>query len=590
MATRRLLVEVIGDDASLQRALGRSGAAATGFGDKMAATGERISKVGKKLTTHLTLPIVVAGGAAFRMADAYTDATATVEQHIKTMGVEGVVSLKGLTDEQRKFSMQTGIAQTELVGAAGKLVTFANVAARGTKFINETTRAAADLSAAGFGSVDRASVMLGKALDNPIKGMTALTRVGVSFTAKQAETIKKLVETGHAAKAQGMILKAVQNQVGGTAKEIADPWDRAKASLQAAGITIGTVLMPVVAKVSEFVARLAARFQALSPGTQKAILVVAGLVAAIGPLVSVVGALTAALGFLIANQIVLLIAGVVAVAAAIAAAVIWPDKLKAALERMGLSAHAAGLIVDGLRAVFAVVKGDAMALASLLDTVWGLIKGTVQNALEVIRGIINVVGGLIHGDWARVWHGIKQIVGGTLKEIWLLLKSAVSLLGGVASAVGNAIWNGLKSGATAVINWIIGKLNWLIDKYNLVAGWLTGNIGAIGTIGGSKPPPGFGGLHGPEGRAMGGRVMANVPYMVGESGRELFVPRTAGTIVPNNQLRGGGAGGDTYHVQINVPHWIGSKRDLEDAIVTGLSQWARRNGNAQMRAALGVAT
>ena len=46
----------------------------------------------------------------------------------------------------------------------------------------------------------------------------------------------------------------------------------------------------------------------------------------------------------------------------------------------------------------------------------------------------------------------------------------------------------------------------------------------------------FGGLFG---RANGGRVSANQPYMVGERGREMFVPTTSGTIVPNNQLGGG---------------------------------------------------
>lgn len=42
------------------------------------------------------------------------------------------------------------------------------------------------------------------------------------------------------------------------------------------------------------------------------------------------------------------------------------------------------------------------------------------------------------------------------------------------------------------------------------------------------------------GRAMGGPVSSNTPYMVGERGPELFVPNGAGSIVPNNKLGGGG--------------------------------------------------
>lgn len=59
----------------------------------------------------------------------------------------------------------------------------------------------------------------------------------------------------------------------------------------------------------------------------------------------------------------------------------------------------------------------------------------------------------------------------------------------------------------------------------------------------------FGGLFG-IGKAGGGPVMAGKPYMVGESGREMFVPNSAGSIIPNNQLGGGvGSTAVTYNIQ-----------------------------------------
>jgi len=45
-------------------------------------------------------------------------------------------------------------------------------------------------------------------------------------------------------------------------------------------------------------------------------------------------------------------------------------------------------------------------------------------------------------------------------------------------------------------------------------------------------------------RAGGGSVNPNMPYMVGERGAEMFVPKSAGTIVPNNQVAGAGGGGN----------------------------------------------
>jgi hypothetical protein len=48
------------------------------------------------------------------------------------------------------------------------------------------------------------------------------------------------------------------------------------------------------------------------------------------------------------------------------------------------------------------------------------------------------------------------------------------------------------------------------------------------------------------GFADGGSPPVNKPSIVGENGPELFVPRTAGTVVPNEQLGGGGSTQNTY--------------------------------------------
>jgi hypothetical protein len=58
-----------------------------------------------------------------------------------------------------------------------------------------------------------------------------------------------------------------------------------------------------------------------------------------------------------------------------------------------------------------------------------------------------------------------------------------------------------------------------------------------GALGGIFGKIGLGGvLPGIPGKAMGGSVRANVPYIVGEKGPELFVPRVSGTIIPNDAL------------------------------------------------------
>lgn len=71
----------------------------------------------------------------------------------------------------------------------------------------------------------------------------------------------------------------------------------------------------------------------------------------------------------------------------------------------------------------------------------------------------------------------------------------------------------------------------------------------------------FGKFLGMEGKASGGTVTAGKPYMVGEKGAELFVPNQTGTIVPNNQVGGGGA---NINVSFNITAW--DSKDATQAI------------------------
>jgi len=74
-----------------------------------------------------------------------------------------------------------------------------------------------------------------------------------------------------------------------------------------------------------------------------------------------------------------------------------------------------------------------------------------------------------------------------------------------------------------------------------------------------------------KGKAAGGMVDSGYPYIVGERGRELFVPSSSGKIVPNNQL----GGGDVYNITINSKI---ADESLADVIVTELRKYNKRSG------------
>jgi hypothetical protein len=91
-------------------------------------------------------------------------------------------------------------------------------------------------------------------------------------------------------------------------------------------------------------------------------------------------------------------------------------------------------------------------------------------------------------------------------------------------------------------------------------------LGSLGGTGG-----GAGGIFSSIfGRATGGPVNAGTPYVVGESGREVFVPNRDGRIIPNKDLKGGaGSGGSTT---VNISNYSGQN----------VQQQSRRDGNREI--------
>ncbi len=117
--------------------------------------------------------------------------------------------IAGFAEEMERSTLASAESVED---AAAVLATFRSVS--GETF-TRALRLAQDLAAV-FGQDLRASAtQLGKALEEPVRGISALRRVGISFTASQRDLIQSLVETGQTAEAQKVILDALERQVGG---------------------------------------------------------------------------------------------------------------------------------------------------------------------------------------------------------------------------------------------------------------------------------------------------------------------------------------------------------------------------------------
>jgi len=109
--------------------------------------------------------------------------------------------------------------ETILTDLTSVMLTFTNVTG---KAFDGAQQAALDLSTRMGGDLKGAAVQLGKALNDPVRGVTALRKVGVSFTESQLDQIKVLTESGDLMSAQNIILDEMSHQFGGSAKAAAE--------------------------------------------------------------------------------------------------------------------------------------------------------------------------------------------------------------------------------------------------------------------------------------------------------------------------------------------------------------------------------
>ena len=249
--------------------------------------------VGRNLTMGLTAPLGIMAVQSVKAFDAQAKAIAQVEQGLKsTSGQVGFTSAelqKMASDLQTKTLFGDEVI---LKDATAQLLTFTNIA--GDNFAR-TQKVALDLATRLDGDLKSASIQLGKALNDPVANLSALSRSGIQFSADQKEVIKSLAETGQLAEAQGVILEELERQYGGSAEAAALAGTGPFTQL---GNTIGDISEEFGRLINEFITPLVPKiqgladsFRSLTDRQKQAMLVVGAIAAAAGPLLLTVSAL-----------------------------------------------------------------------------------------------------------------------------------------------------------------------------------------------------------------------------------------------------------------------------------------------------------
>ena len=268
---------------------------------KLKRFGKSIQKTGKSLTTSLTLPIAALGVASVKAFDKQQKAIAQVEAGLKSRaGTVGFTS-KELQKMAADLQKTTLFGDEEILqGATAQLLTFTNIT--GTQF-EKTQQIALDLATRLDGDLKSASIMLGKALNDPVANLSALSRAGIQFSDDQKAVVKSLVETGQLAEAQTIILAELEKQYGGSAAAAAEagfgPIQQLQNQISDLSEQIGERLLPFVKQFVDWLVKMAEKFDGLSESTKDSIVKWGLLLAALGPTLIMIGKMATGISALI---------------------------------------------------------------------------------------------------------------------------------------------------------------------------------------------------------------------------------------------------------------------------------------------------
>src|SRR5581483_1564063 len=173
-------------------------------------------------------------------------ALAQMNAVLKSTGSAAGLTAKQLVDLSTSLSKATLFTDDQVLSAQNLLLTFTNIK---SSIFEDTTRAVLDLSQAMGQDLKSSAVQLGKALNDPLTGISALQRVGVSFSSSQEELIAKLVKSGNTLEAQRLILKELNKEFGGSAESAyaaASSYEKMEKNIQELEQGIGSGLVPAV--------------------------------------------------------------------------------------------------------------------------------------------------------------------------------------------------------------------------------------------------------------------------------------------------------------------------------------------------------
>ena len=415
--------------------LGGIGVAADKLVGKLKNVGEKMSKIGKSMTTYLTLPLAAIAGASIKMASDFTESLNKVD-----------VAFKSSSKEVRKFAETTletfGIAEgtaLDMAALFGDMATSMGV----------PTNKAADLSTAMVGLAGDLSSFkninikeVTTALNGVFTGETeSLKRLGIVMTQTNLKqfalsqgmsgNIESMTQAQKVQLRYAYILEKTKNAQGDFARTSDGSANQMRIfseSVKELSVAFGEILLPYFTKAITYVNKVVKAFVNLSPATKKIIVVVAGLVAVMGPLL--IG-----LGFLSTTIIPALVTGFgillgpigLITAAVVALGVVVYKNFDAIIVKVAEFYNSFVDVYNQSTLLRGVIAGIGLAFKNVwtvakfaFSSIWAYIKGIGKNIVGLFTNIGKVISGALTFNPAKLAEGlsgVKNTIGNAFNEI-----------------------------------------------------------------------------------------------------------------------------------------------------------------------------
>jgi len=327
-----------------------------------------------------------------------------------TGGAAGITAEKAIALSKSLQTVST-FGDDAILSAENMLLTFTNIK---DSVFPDATKIVLDMSVALGQDLKSSAIQVGKALNDPILGVTALSRVGVNFSEDQQNVIKALVETGDVLGAQTLILRELGTEFGGSAaaqtETFAGKMKMLNEQISDLKEAIGNALIPIIEdlykKIKPVVDKVV-EWTEKNPEMTKNILIAAVAVAL----------LTAAIGFLgLALPAIISGFGLIKVAAAAS----W-----------GFLFSPGGVILVGIAL--------AIARMYLLYKNWDAISKKLGDICNWIGGVFKSVFDFIVndviGNFVKVLQMTLEGIAGFLKNPIEGAKGAISALSTIRESI-----------------------------------------------------------------------------------------------------------------------------------------------------------